>query len=366
MKIGILTSSRADYGIYLPLLTELKKDSFFSLEIIAFGTHLSNNHGFTIEDIIKDEYDTIHKITTLIDDDSEKGIVLSYSRTILEFSDFWTKNSYDLVFCLGDRFEMSAAVQSAIPFGIKFAHIHGGETTLGAIDNIYRHQITLASCIHFTTTKKSLKKVQQLIGDSKFIFNVGSLSLNDILSFKPIKKSILYNKFNIKNKPFALVTFHPETVSVKYNSAYANEMRKALNIISDSIFIVVTMPNADTMGSLFRKKLYQLRDNKPENVILVENFGKINYFSAMHYSSLLIGNTSSGIIEAASFKKYVINVGERQKGREQSLNVINVPFDSNKIVRETLNVINKKEYLGRNNYFKKEPSKSIIKILKNE
>ena len=366
MKIGVLTSSRADYGIYLPLLEKLKKDSFFDLEIIAFGTHLSNKHGFTLADIIKDKYDTIHEITSLVDDDSEKGIAISYANTVLKFSSFWSTQKFDLVFCLGDRFEMSAAVQASIPFGVKLAHIHGGETTLGAIDNIYRHQITLASCIHFTTTKKSLTKVQQLIGDSKFIFNVGSLSLNDIHSFKPINKFIFYNKFNIKDKPFALVTFHPETVSVKYNSVYANEMRKALNIISDSIFIVVTMPNADTMGSLFRKELYQLRDNKPENVILVENFGKINYFSAMHYSSLLIGNTSSGIIEAASFKKYVINVGERQKGREQSLNVINVPFDSNKIVRETLNVINKKEYLGRNNYFKKEPSKAIIKFLKNE
>ena len=129
----------------------------------------------------------------------------------------------------------------------------------------------------------------------------------------------MYKKFNIKNKPFALVTFHPETVSVNCNSIYAKEMRKALEILSDSIYVVVTMPNADTLGSIFREQLYQLRVNKPENIILVENFGKINYFSVMHYSSLLIGNTSSGIIEAASFKKYVVNVGDRQKKVESKV-----------------------------------------------
>jgi GDP/UDP-N,N'-diacetylbacillosamine 2-epimerase (hydrolysing) len=366
MKIGVLTSSRADYGIYLPLLEKLKKDSFFDLEIIAFGTHLSDKHGFTLADIIKDKYDTIHEITSLVDDDSEKGITISYGNTVLEFSGFWDSQKFDLVFCLGDRFEMSAAVQPSIPYGVKLAHIHGGETTLGAIDNIYRHQITLASSIHFTATEESLIKVQKLIGRSKFTYNVGSLSLYDIESFKPIDKSILYNNFNIKNKPFALVTFHPETISLKHNSVYAKEMRKALKIISESICVVVTMPNADTLGSIYRKELYLLRDDNSENVILVENFGKINYFSAMHYSSVLIGNTSSGIIEAASFNKYVLNIGDRQKGRKQSLNVKNVPFDSNKIITETFNLINKKKYEGENVYFKKQSANSIIKILKNE
>ena len=110
MNIAILTSSRADYGIYLPLLQELKKDSFFNLEIIAFGTHLSKKHGFTLSDIIKDGYDIIHEITSLVEDDSEKGIAISYGNTVLSFADFWSVHKYDLVFCLGDRFEMSAAV----------------------------------------------------------------------------------------------------------------------------------------------------------------------------------------------------------------------------------------------------------------
>ena len=169
MKIGVLTSSRADYGIYLPLLNELKTDSFFELEIIAFGTHLSNEHGLTVKDIEKDRYNTIHKISSLIEDDSPKGIAISYANTVLKFSKFWNENHFDLVLCLGDRFEMSAAVQASIPFNVKLAHIHGGETTLGAIDNIYRHQITLASNLHFVSSNNNMKKAEQLIGRSKDI-----------------------------------------------------------------------------------------------------------------------------------------------------------------------------------------------------
>ena len=364
MKIGVLTSSRADYGIYLPLLNEIKKDHFFDLEIIAFGTHLSSKHGFTLDDIENDGYDTIHKITSLIDDDSEKGIVVSYGRTVLEFSNFWKNNCFDLVFCLGDRFEMSAAVQASIPFGIKLAHIHGGETTLGAIDNIYRHQITLASDIHFVTTSDNMLKVKNLKGDAKKIYDVGSLSLNNIDKFEPIDKLIFLDKFKIPNETFALVTFHPETVSVSDNLLYVKEMKKALTVISEKINIIITMPNADTLGSLYRNELKDLKIKNPSTVFLIENFGKVNYFNAMYYAGILIGNTSSGIIEAASFNKYVINVGDRQKGRTHGNNVFNTSFDS-EIIFETFNtLINKKPIEIDNVYFKNDTVKKIKSILK--
>ena len=145
MKIGVLTSSRADYGIYAPLLKKLNTDGYINLEVIAFGTHLSKSHGYTLTEIEKDDYNCIHSISSLISNDDEQSIATSYGLTVLKFADFWRENKYDMIFCLGDRFEMSAAVQAGIPFGLKFAHIHGGETTLGAIDNIYRNQITHAS-----------------------------------------------------------------------------------------------------------------------------------------------------------------------------------------------------------------------------
>jgi len=228
MKIGILTSSRADYGIYLPLLQKMKIDSFFELEIIAFGTHCSRFQGFTLNQITKDSYAKIHSLSTLISNDDAQSIASSYGLTVLKFAEFWANNTFDLVFCLGDRFEMSAAVQAGIPFGINFAHIHGGETTLGAIDNIYRHQITLASHLHFTSTESYSNKISNLIGTTDNIYTVGSISLDEITSFKPIEKDVFYKKFNIPNQAFVLVTFHPETVAVNKNSFYAIEIKKAL------------------------------------------------------------------------------------------------------------------------------------------
>lgn len=366
MKIGILTSSRADYGIYLPLLQKLKVDSFFELEIIAFGTHLSKTHGYTLTDIVKDGYNTIHEIISLVNDDSQKGIATSYGNTVLEFSNFWAVQKFDLVFCLGDRFEMSAAVQSSIPFGIKLAHIHGGETTLGAIDNIYRHQITLASQVHFVSTQYYKQKVKNFGVNTKKIHNIGSLSLDNIKNFQPIDKSIFYNKFKIKDQPFALVTFHPETVSVHANLTYAKEMKKALAILSNEINIIITMPNADTLGSVYRKQLNNLKDECSNSITLIENFGKINYFNAMYYASILIGNTSSGIIEAASFNKNVVNVGERQKGRTHGANVFSVEFDSKKIIELTSKLLLAPTFSDENIYFKKNPSSQIISILKYE
>jgi GDP/UDP-N,N'-diacetylbacillosamine 2-epimerase (hydrolysing) len=364
MRIGVLTSSRADYGIYLPLLLKLKTDPFFELEIIAFGTHLSKFHGFTITEIEQNEYNTVHKISSLLSNDDEQSITTSYGLTVVKFADFWQSNKYDLVFCLGDRFEMSAAVQAGIPFGVKFAHIHGGETTLGAIDNIYRHQITIASILHITAASSFSEKIIELIGSSNGVHTVGSLSLDGIESFKPIEKSLFYNRFKIPNQEFALVTFHPETISTQSNEEYALEMRLALAQIAKSLFLIITMPNADTMGSVYRKEIAKLKEEYSDSILLVDNFGKGNYFSAMYYSKVLIGNTSSGIIEAASFGKYVVNVGDRQKGRLQSSNVLNAKFDSDDMFEKTMVALNMGEYCQGNLYEKEGTAQEIITVIK--
>lgn len=364
MKIAVLTSSRADYGIYLSLLNKIKNDDFFELEIIAFGTHLSRSHGYTLKDIEKDSYNCIHTISSLISNDSEESISSSYGLTVLKFAEFWQNYQYDLVFCLGDRFEMSAAVQAGIPFGVKFAHIHGGETTLGAIDNIYRHQITLASTLHFTATDIFTEKVCKLIDSSQNVFTTGSLSLNDIKSFNPIEKQAFFEKFGIPDEEFILVTFHPETMSSQDNFQYAEEMKKALEEISKVRFIVITMPNADTQGSIYREAIEKLKREVPNRILLIENFGKANYFSAMYYASILLGNTSSGILEAASFGKYVVNVGDRQKGRAQSKNIINCEFEEKAIVSSVSKAIESKVYMGENIYFKLDAANNLIKIIK--
>lgn len=364
MKIGILTSSRADYGIYLPLLQKMKNDSFFEMEIIAFGTHLSKGHGYTLNDIIKDEYGCIHTISSLISNDDEQSIATSYGLTILKFADFWENYKFDLVFCLGDRFEMSAAVQAGIPFGVKFAHIHGGETTLGAIDNVYRHQISLACSLHFTAADVFSERIESLIDSPESIFTVGSLSLNNIKNFIPIEKATFFETFAMPNEEFALITFHPETIALQDNVKYALEMKNALTVISKKMILVITMPNADTQGSIYREAIQKLKNELPNRILLIENFGKANYFSAMYYARILVGNTSSGILEAASFGKYVVNVGDRQKGRAQSNNVLNCDFEENAIIKYVNEAANLKSYTGENIYFKQGVVDNIIKIVK--
>jgi GDP/UDP-N,N'-diacetylbacillosamine 2-epimerase (hydrolysing) len=341
-----------------------KIDFFFKLEIIAFGTHLSKYHGFTLNEIEKEGFNKIHQISSLISNDDEQSISTSYGITALKFADFWGNNNFDLVFCLGDRFEMSAAVQAGIPFGIKFAHIHGGETTLGAIDNIYRHQITLASKLHFTSTEVYSRKIEELTGNSINVHTVGSLSLDTLSTFTPMDRCSFFRKFNIAKDDFALITFHPETVAKENNEVFAMEMRKALQKISDKLFLVISMPNADTLGSLYREQLYWLTKNYPNKVVCIENFGKVNYFNAMYYSALMIGNTSSGIIEGASFGKYVINVGDRQQGRVSSSNVFNVKFQVKDIVETTEKALKLGIYKGENIYVKNDAASLIIDTIK--
>lgn len=364
MKIGVLTSSRADYGIYLPLLKKIKEDKYFELEIIAFGTHLSKSHGFTLIEVEKGNYSKIHCISSIITNDDEQAIATSYALTAFKFADFWQHNKFDLVICLGDRFEMSAAVQAGIPYGVKFAHIHGGETTLGAIDNIYRHQITHASVLHFTATEQFSEKVIQLTGNLENVHTVGSLSLDGIESYQPISKSEFYEKFNLPNQDFALITFHPETVNLEINEQFACEMRKALSHLTSRLFLVITMPNADTMGSIFRREIEHLKEEFSEQVVCVESFGKENYFNAMSHAKVLIGNTSSGIIEAASFGKYVVNVGDRQKGRVQSENIVSTPFLNQNIIEAVEKTLKRSSFTGKNKYYNQHSADLIINHIK--
>jgi GDP/UDP-N,N'-diacetylbacillosamine 2-epimerase (hydrolysing) len=365
MRIGVLTSSRADYGIYHPLLIKMRDDGFFDLQIIAFGSHLSHSHGFTIEEIEADGFATIHRISCLLTNDDEQSIATAYGLTALKFADFWARTRYDVVLCLGDRFEMNAAVMAGIPFQVKFAHFHGGETTLGAIDNVYRHQITLASTLHFTASQEFCERVNSVTGGSNNIYNVGSLSLSDIKSFRPIKAEALLGRFGILNEHFVLMTFHPETLSSQEKNLYfAQELGKAITHIAASHYVVVTMPNADTQGSVFRAELLRVASQLPNDMVLVENFGKQNYFSAMHYCAVMVGNTSSAIIEAASFGKYAVNVGKRQSGRLQSENILNATFESNSIVAETFAALARGTYLGENVYFKVNVLDTVVTTLK--
>jgi GDP/UDP-N,N'-diacetylbacillosamine 2-epimerase (hydrolysing) len=366
IRIGVLTSSRADFGIYLPLLKAMKADDYFDVNIIAFGTHLSSYHGNTIEDIKASGFHVPYTISSLMSNDDAGSIASSFGLTALKFADFWKEahGRFDLVFCLGDRFEMAAAVFAGIPLQIKFAHIHGGETTLGAIDNVYRHSITLASSLHFVAAAPFKEKVDQLTGNPAACFVTGALSLDNLDQIQFLDNESFQSKWNVNlSSKFILVTLHPETVAFERNHFFASEFTTALRELLNDREILITLPNGDTNGSVYRKAFSELANEFPEAVSLIENFGTQSYFTCMKSADLLLGNTSSGIIEAASLGKYVVNVGDRQKGRLTSGNVVTVPFESNAIVkacRERFSMT----YSGENVYKVGNAAKLMIEKLK--
>lgn len=368
MKVCVLTSSRADYGIYRPLLQKLKEDDFFQLSMIAFGTHLSPIHGYTLSEIEKDGFEMEECVESLILGDSAEAISTALGVTITKFSSIWAKKqkNTDLIFCLGDRYEMLAAVLASVPFNIPIAHIHGGETTLGAIDNKFRHSLTQLAQYHFVSTQGHADKVIEMLGTNEKVYNVGALSLDNLLSLKLLSKQEFFQKYQIDiEKPTILFTFHPETVSFERNEAYIQEIIEALKILKEKYQIIITMPNADTMGYMIREHLQNFAKGN-NNIFVVESFGTLGYFSAIQHCSFLLGNTSSGIIEVASFGKYVINIGDRQKGRDAGKNVWHCAIQKEEILRKVDEILNAKTLTKQNIYGDGKASEKIIKILKNE
>ena len=350
MKVGVLTSSRADFGIYLPLLKLLKEDSFFNLEIISFGTHLSKKHGYTISEINSYGFAKIIQIDTLPESDSPENISKSIGKTIEVFSSFWENNKFDLVICLGDRFEMFAAVSSGTPFNIRFAHIHAGETTLGAIDNGYRHSISLFSEILFVSTDEYKDRANSLVNGTANVFNVGALSIDNLKNTKLFNKSEFLNEFNIDlNKPTILSTFHPETVNFQKNEIYIDELLSSFDVLLNSYQIVITLPNIDTLGELIRDKIHAYKEIN-NKLIVIESFGMKGYLSCMKHCCLLLGNSSSGFVEASFFSKPVINLGKRQKGRVMTKNILNTKIIESEII-ETVRAVESLAKIEKNKIY---------------
>lgn len=369
IRVGVLTSSRADFGIYLPLLKKMKQDNRFEIELIVFGTHLSNKHGYTKNDILNNGFMAHHEIATLQDGDSAFVISSSIGQVIQKFAQFWEnhKSYFQIVLCLGDRFEMFAAVTASIPFGINLAHIHAGEITLGAIDNIFRHAISHSSAVHFTSTAQYSEKVKALIDKiNPKIVNVGALSLDTLYDdFVPLSIGAFNEKWKVDlTRPTVLTTFHPETIETENNEQYVNVLCDLIERYTErDLQFLITMPNADTNSNVIRETYFK-RLSSNRSVYMVENLGTLGYFTAMSKSVFVLGNSSSGIIEAASFKKYVINVGNRQKGRIHAENVIDSDFDLNMLC-QAVDSIGNKSWNGENPYYNGGAANLIIETLVN-
>lgn len=364
MKLGLLTSSRADFGIYLPLIRLLKNQSKVDLEIIAFGAHTSKTYGYTIEQVRKQFDGTIHELEVFGTSDTSKGIASNFSQTIDGFASFWPDHKYDLVFCLGDRYEMLGAVTAGVFFNQKFAHIHGGEETTGAYDNIFRHSISHFSQLHFTSLESYADRVSQLLGDNNQIHVVGALALDEIDKIQLFSLDEMKQQFGIDfSIPSILITFHPETMLPDAGLEQLDELITTLESI-EGYQLVITQTNADTNGLKFRKAYEDLAAENA-NVKLIESFGLRGYFSAMQYAQFMLGNTSSGILEAASFNKVVLNLGNRQKGRVAGENVLHLPVEKEKVLNQIKNIqpLIQKSYA--NPYWKGGAAERIWSVVSN-
>jgi GDP/UDP-N,N'-diacetylbacillosamine 2-epimerase (hydrolysing) len=335
VEIAILTSSRADYGFYKPLLNFSKKGKV-KFHLVVFGTHLSKKHGYTVDQIKQDGMSIYESIPTPIKGDKPSDIADCIGHVHQSFSKFWDKHQFNYILCLGDRYEMYAAVSASVPFNIPVIHLSGGEETKGAIDNYYRHALSLMAKIHFTNTAKNAKRVAEIVGSKKNIFHTGSLAIDNINASKLLSAKAFQAQFHFNiNQLFYLFTFHPETVNYHANEKYAKELFQFLKTADTAI--LVTMPNADTAGNIVREILIKAAHANAK-ITLVESLGSVGYYTAMKHCALVIGNSSSGIVEAASFNKYVINLGSRQAGRERGKNVLDVPIVKSKIEKAIVQV----------------------------
>ena len=328
-KIGVVTSSRADYGIYLPILREIQESPALELLLFVTGTHLSAAHGRTLAMIEQDGFQAAAEVEVLLSD-TPGDTARAMGRTTTGFAQVFEQHCPDMVLVLGDRFEMHAAAVAAIPFRIPLAHIHGGELTFGAIDDCFRHSLTKLSDVHFAATEVYARRIQQMGEPAELVFAVGAPGLDGLDDFSGYTRAELETTYQLDlSRPTLLVTFHPVTTEPGRNSDYMDQLLQALDR-NLQCHIVFTRPNADPENQGLVRALNSFLQGH-DHAVLVENFGQKGYFSMMKEAAVMVGNSSSGIIEAASFGLPVVNIGTRQDGRVRAANVIDVGYSVEEI-----------------------------------
>jgi GDP/UDP-N,N'-diacetylbacillosamine 2-epimerase (hydrolysing) len=364
MNLGFITTSRADFGIYLPLLKAVAKENWTTY-LFAGGMHTSAKFGHSYR-LIQEEYNfkIAEKVSGVLDDDSPSGIARSMGVTTSDFGAIWKKykNRLDMVFAMGDRFEMFSAALALLPFNISLAHLHGGETTLGAIDDKLRRALTSIADFHFTSTEGHASAVRSITNSNEHVYNVGALGIDGIKAAQFLTPDEFKRKFDFNiDEDYVLLTYHPETVDLR-NDEFAGELIKALK--TTQYRILCTLPNADTEGTIIRSRLLKFEKEDQQKIKCFENLGQAGYLTAMKNCRIVIGNSSSGIIEAASFNKPVVNIGNRQKGRTCGKNVVHVNNDADDI---TDGIAAAQQLIGKkfdNPYGDGHAAQKIVNILK--
>jgi len=368
MIISIITGSRADYGLLYWTIKRLSEDPFFKIQICATGMHLSEEFGLTYKEIEKDGFKIDYKINSLLPSDSGIAISKSIAIGIKKFSDAFEKLKPDLILILGDRYEIYSSAISAMCMGIPIAHCHGGETTEGVIDESIRHSITKMSHIHFCSTNTYKKRIIQMGENPNNIFNVGALGIENINYLKLLSKKDFEKKIGRSiGKKSAIVTFHPVTLDKKPSEKHFNNLLEALDYFKD-IFLIFTYSNSDRDGRIINKMIQEFVSKNKFRCVSFKSLGQLNYLSALKHVDLVIGNSSSGIIEAPAFKIPTINIGDRQKGRILAESIISCHCDKDEIIKAIKKGLSK-EFRNnltkvKNPYGNQNSSIEIISILK--
>ena len=330
-KICIYTSSRAEYGLLRSVIQEIKAAETLQLQILASGMHLSPEFGMTIQEIRADGFNPDETVEILLSSDTPTAICKSMGLAMIGYGEALERLKPDMVVVLGDRFEtfcMAAAAQVCL---VPLAHIHGGETTEGAIDEAFRHSITKMSHLHFASCEAYRQRIIQLGEAPERVFTVGALGVENIRRTALMERSELAESigFNLE-KPYFLVTFHPVTLEKDSSEGQFQSLLDALNAFPEYL-VIFTKANADTDGRVINHLIDEYAEKRPERCFTGASLGVHRYLSALKYATVVLGNSSSGIIEAPCFKIPTVNIGDRQKGRIQAISILNCSPDANAI-----------------------------------
>jgi GDP/UDP-N,N'-diacetylbacillosamine 2-epimerase (hydrolysing) len=323
-KIAVVTGTRAEFGLLNPLMDEIQNDQKMQLQLIVTAMHLSPEFGYTVDEIEKEGYKIDKKVECLLFSDTAVGITKSVGLAMIGFADALNELSPDLVIILGDRTEMLAAATAAMVANIPIAHIHGGETTEGAYDESIRHAITKMSYLHFASTETYRKRIIQLGEQPERVFNVGAIGLDSIKNLVLLNKEEFEQSINFKlGKNNILITFHPVTLENQSAQGQFKAILDVLGSLEDTHFIF-THANSDKNGRVINQMIEQFVNENQDRAVAFKSLGQLRYLSALKYMDVIMGNSSSGIIEVPYFDIPTINIGDRQKGRILSESVIQV------------------------------------------
>ena len=323
-QVAVVTGSRADYGLYTPILRHVRDERSIAVFLLVTGAHLSKEFGFTVQEIEADGFEIAERIDMEVGLDTPEAIARSTGLAVRGFAAAFARRRPDVLLLLGDRLEMLAAAVASLPFNIPVAHIHGGEATEGAIDDAVRHALTKMSHLHFVALDAYGDRIVQM-GESPWRVTVsGAPGLDHLDGFTPLSRADLERQHGIHIADTTLVvTYHPVTREYGDTASHMTELLAALREVAAPV--VFTFPNADTSSRVVIDAVRRYVTDERVAQLAV-SLGTRGYLSLMTHAAAMVGNSSSGIIEAASFRLPVVNVGTRQQGRVRGKNVIDVGY----------------------------------------